>query len=525
MATPKYIFSSSNGLLVVELDNSSIQWDNDEISSYRAASINIFNSEKISLFDFGEFVKEFIFENIGTINGVTPSNIEDAYNLLFDLIPSGSSTGLEIEPEADRLLISDTNIFSWGDSLTQGTGGGGVTYPNSLSTLTNFTITNKGVGGETSTQIKDRLVADVANYNKSVVIWAGRNNYTSPETVKADIATMVATLGHTRYLVCSVLNGNYGGEYKGNIYYDQIVQLNNDLKSTYGDKYVELREYLVSLHDNSTQDLLDFSRDIPPYSLRSDDIHLNGTGYLKVAEYLNEKLSILFNREDLYLQAKDFAYYSNLYNASNSILNQSSVAQSATFNITGSGISNNLLTRNGTSANFSKLHTIIQTGIANRWAWGLVTDESSSNLGSNLFLNCFNDGGSLLYNPLVVFRSTGNILVRSATNSVPAPTSFNLEVQGSFKATSIVTSALNTSASSYDIVTRATTGGAIEKIPSTSLYRLRQFTVATLPSGVNAVEGDTAYVTDALTPVYLQPVAAGGTVKCKVFFNGTNWIT
>lgn len=59
-------------------------------------------------------------------------------------------------------------------------------------------------------------------------------------------------------------------------------------------------------------------------------------------------------------------------------------------------------------------------------------------------------------------------------------------------------------------------------IVSGSTIRLKGYLVSTLPIGV---EGDTAYVTDALTPTYSSIVVGGGTVKCRVFFNGTNWIT
>jgi hypothetical protein len=50
----------------------------------------------------------------------------------------------------------------------------------------------------------------------------------------------------------------------------------------------------------------------------------------------------------------------------------------------------------------------------------------------------------------------------------------------------------------------------------------KQYTVATLPT---VVQGNEAYVTDALTPTYLGIAVGGGAVVCKVFFNGTNWIT
>lgn len=75
------------------------------------------------------------------------------------------------------------------------------------------------------------------------------------------------------------------------------------------------------------------------------------------------------------------------------------------------------------------------------------------------------------------------------------------------------------------LIAADSTGKAVvtkEFVEAKQIQRLAQYTVATLPTGV---QGDTAYVTDALTPVYLMPVVGGGAVVCKVFFNGTNWIT
>jgi len=60
------------------------------------------------------------------------------------------------------------------------------------------------------------------------------------------------------------------------------------------------------------------------------------------------------------------------------------------------------------------------------------------------------------------------------------------------------------------------------QLDSKRIQRLAQYTVATLPTGA---QGDTAYVTDAMLPTYLGTVTGGGSVVCKVFYNGTNWIT
>jgi hypothetical protein len=51
--------------------------------------------------------------------------------------------------------------------------------------------------------------------------------------------------------------------------------------------------------------------------------------------------------------------------------------------------------------------------------------------------------------------------------------------------------------------------------------RLKEYTVATLPAGTL---GDTAFVTDAVSPTYLGTLTGGGFVVCPVFFNGTNWV-
>lgn len=56
---------------------------------------------------------------------------------------------------------------------------------------------------------------------------------------------------------------------------------------------------------------------------------------------------------------------------------------------------------------------------------------------------------------------------------------------------------------------------------STATVRLKGYTVATLPTGV---QGDMAFVTDALVPVWGATVVGGGAVVTKVFYNGTNWI-
>lgn len=49
-------------------------------------------------------------------------------------------------------------------------------------------------------------------------------------------------------------------------------------------------------------------------------------------------------------------------------------------------------------------------------------------------------------------------------------------------------------------------------------------TIGSLPSCSSSLQGVSYFVTDALTPVALSTVVAGGAVKVPVICNGTNWI-
>ena len=130
------------------------------------------------------------------------------------------------------------------------------------------------------------FVVDNGSLNDgTVIIWAGRNNYSDPSQVESDIANMVSHLGpNTHYLIVSVLNGDYPDEIAGTAVYQQIVDLNNTLAATYPGHYLDLREYLVqnglaaASITPTALDRDDIANDVPPTSL-----HL----ILKSGELLN----------------------------------------------------------------------------------------------------------------------------------------------------------------------------------------------------------------------------------------------
>lgn len=178
-------------------------------------------------------------------------------------------------------------IVAWGDSLTQGTGGNGDSWPAWFTRLSDgITVINKGVGGQTSTQIKERMLADKDLHGKFTVIWAGRNNaFDQKGTVQADIAAMVAALDAPDYLVVGIPNGAKEPKDGPDRWKLTLIdKLNASLKETYGARFVDIRPILVEAYDPSQpQDGKDHADNVVPSSLRSDALHLNSAGYKVVA--------------------------------------------------------------------------------------------------------------------------------------------------------------------------------------------------------------------------------------------------
>jgi len=178
-------------------------------------------------------------------------------------------------------LLSGTDIACWGDSLTEGTGGGGTTYPDVLATALDRVVYNGGVGGDTSTQIRTRFAAAPDYWPRATVICSGRNNYSARTTVRDDILAMVDSMiaRVPSLLVLSVINGNYAAERQGGAQYDQIIALNETLAATFGSHYLDWRRYVIDFGLSeagitpTSQDLTDIADDIVPASLRADNIH------------------------------------------------------------------------------------------------------------------------------------------------------------------------------------------------------------------------------------------------------------
>lgn len=191
-------------------------------------------------------------------------------------------------------------IVAWGDSLTFGTGARTkrARYPAVLAAAFSPPrhVRNAGVGGETSTQIAARMLADVGSHGMVAVIWAGRNNYGDGARVLADIRAMTDRVRDGRFLVLSILNADVPEEYRGEAGYRSILTLNDALREHYGRRYLDVRTALVDRGlanakiVRGTGDELDVARDVPPRALRDDHIHLNDTGQAVIAAMVRDAL-------------------------------------------------------------------------------------------------------------------------------------------------------------------------------------------------------------------------------------------
>ena len=275
------------------------------LSSFTNASTSLFSVFNNAL--FGSTATSS-FDSTGALTLATPLALTSGGTGGTSSTTARNNLGLSYASSAD--IVNQSSIATWGDSLTSGTGGN-TSYPTQLTTLSGYAVYNGGVGGEGSTQIKTRMLAATDKHSWPTIIWAGRNNYTDPTTVKADIAAMVAALGHENYIILGVLNGDYGGyEILGGGGYIQITQLNSDLSTIYGSHFIDIRAYLVSQYDSgSPQDVTDHTNDTVPTSLRSDAIHLNTAGYLKVAQKIYDNIYILQSGSQTALTPANIQYF------------------------------------------------------------------------------------------------------------------------------------------------------------------------------------------------------------------------
>jgi hypothetical protein len=197
-----------------------------------------------------------------TLTGLTPGT-----RYVFQVVsasPAGVSTF-----GAD---LSGFTIWAWGDSQTLGgEDGSRNNYPGYLSTDLGVPVVNEGVGGNTSTQIAQRMLATPASFvdGNCHVIWSGSNNPAQVSQILSDVASMVNVLDAPKcFLVLSDVN--QVSSPIGSSTYSSIVETGTSLASEYGTNYLDIRELLVQAYNPALPiDVADHAMDIPPSSLRA----------------------------------------------------------------------------------------------------------------------------------------------------------------------------------------------------------------------------------------------------------------
>lgn len=182
---------------------------------------------------------------------------------------------------------ADQPLQCWGDSLTAGAGATfGHDYPSLLRSVFHRPALNEGVGGETSSAIRTRMLGRRRDgHPEAVVIWAGRNNLAEPQTVEADIEAMVASLAPgSRYLVLEIIRGGAAADRSGGRDVADIAALNAALERRHGPHFVRLEQAFLDHADRRlAEDRQDVADGVVPGSLRADAIHLNDMGQAVVA--------------------------------------------------------------------------------------------------------------------------------------------------------------------------------------------------------------------------------------------------
>mgnify|MGYP003637321472 CR=1 FL=1 len=158
----------------------------------------------------------------------------------------------------------ESRIVFMGNSITEGW------LQDSLSLFKNKSYINRGIGGQTSPQMKHRFMQDVIELKpKAVVILAGINDiaqntgYISIPDIAANIEEMVAMAkaNNIKVVICSVLPANYFPWRPEIDPADMVIELNILLKEIalknevlYLDYYTEMVDAEKGLKDAYTTD-------------------------------------------------------------------------------------------------------------------------------------------------------------------------------------------------------------------------------------------------------------------------------
>ncbi len=185
-------------------------------------------------------------------------------------------------------------VSVWGDSLTEGTGSTAVSglpmdwVAQLRRQRAGWPVTAKGLGGQKSAAIVDRLLADpVAGRQWNAVLWIGTNDFDNfvgngPGwfgAIKAQVDRAIAGRSNPRLIVCNM--HPRGTWTVGDTNYQAMQFVNAQMAATYGERVCDLFAALAT----------DAGK-VPAASM-ADAIHLANPGHTTVMQAVNAKITAL----------------------------------------------------------------------------------------------------------------------------------------------------------------------------------------------------------------------------------------
>ena len=194
-------------------------------------------------------------------------------------------------------------INCWGDSITEGYGSDGLTYPDVLEELTGIPVRNLGVGGESSREILRRSINYGSQEEDILVIQMGDNGgWKNLRQLIHQYRKLISEAGTDRYIIISSTDDpndfeqiwGYTMEPLGmeNTWYEE------EFEEEFGEHLFNGRKYLIEhgLEINGLRETeTDYMRAKSGYislQLRNpwiDNTHLNEAGYIALAKGVYEK--------------------------------------------------------------------------------------------------------------------------------------------------------------------------------------------------------------------------------------------
>ena len=194
-------------------------------------------------------------------------------------------------------------INCWGDSMTAGQGGSGVSYPKVLKELTGFPVNNFGVSGENTYEIVDRSAEYGDQSGDIMIIEMGDNGkWKNMNDLIRQYQNMLDEAGCSNYIIISSTDDpNDTDQIWGESGYEPGMQdtwYEAALKDAFGEHVVTARKYLIenglSINglDETDKDRERAEKGLISLQLRNywiDNTHLNEYGYRAQAYAVYEK--------------------------------------------------------------------------------------------------------------------------------------------------------------------------------------------------------------------------------------------